>query len=77
MLEQKGLPRNALAMLPQLKKRFIDYVMTKDASLASWMSQEVTRITAAPPRDRMNYATIDSYLDLRLQDIAIRSVFLF
>ncbi|KAI4092168.1 MAG: hypothetical protein LQ344_003651 [Seirophora lacunosa] len=72
VLEQKGLPRNALAMLPQLKKRFIDYVMTKDASLASWMSQEVTRITAAPPRDRMNYATIDSYLDLRLQDIAIR-----
>ncbi|KAL9011893.1 MAG: hypothetical protein Q9173_003313 [Seirophora scorigena] len=72
VLEQKGLPRNALAMLPQLKKQFIDYVMTKDASLASWMSQEVRRITTAPPRDRMNYATIDSYLGLRLQDIAIR-----
>lgn len=64
-------------MLPQLKKQFLDYVMTKDASLASWLSQEVTRITTAPPKDRINYATIDLYLDVRLQDIGISSVFLF
>ncbi|KAI4262038.1 MAG: hypothetical protein L6R42_002774 [Xanthoria sp. 1 TBL-2021] len=72
VLERKGLPRNALGMFPQLKDQFMEYVTARDPSLASWMSQEVKRVATAPPRDRMNYDTIESYMELRLQDVAMK-----
>lgn len=64
-------------MFPKLKKQFIDYVMSKDPKLAPWMSQEVGRVATAPPRDRMNYDTIDSYMEERMRDVAMKSVPLY
>lgn len=61
-------------MFPKLKKQFIDWVMSKDPNLASWMSQEVKRVATAPPRDWMTYNTIDSYMEERLRDAAMKSV---
>ncbi len=70
MLQQKGLPPKSLAMFPKLKK-----VLAKDPSLASWIPQEVDRVATAPPRDRMTYDTLDSYMDERLRDVSMKSVY--
>ncbi|KAL8931152.1 MAG: hypothetical protein Q9208_000256 [Pyrenodesmia sp. 3 TL-2023] len=72
VLEQKGLPKDALGMFPQLKKQFLEYLTSRDPNLASWMSQEVKRVATAPPRDQMNYNTIDSYMEERLRDVAMK-----
>ncbi len=52
------------------------YVTVRDPRLALWMSQEVERVATAPPRVRMNYDTIESYMKVRLHDVATKSVFL-
>ncbi|KAL8685126.1 MAG: hypothetical protein Q9224_005953 [Gallowayella concinna] len=74
VLELKGLPKDALKIFPQLKKQFIDYVKAKDPIQAKSLVQEVTRIATAPPRDQMEYDTIESYMELRMQDSSMKSV---
>lgn len=63
-------------MFPQAKKKFMKNVLAKDPGLASWMPQEVDRVATAPPRDRMNYDTLDSYMDERLRDVSMKLAFL-
>ena len=71
MLEQKGLPNNSLALFPQLKKDFMKKVLVKDPSLATWIPQEIDRVATAPPRDRMIYDTLESFMDERLRDVSM------
>ena len=49
-------------------------LLAKDPSLASWISQEVDRVATAPPRERMTYGTLDSYMDERLRDVSMKLV---
>ncbi len=72
VLEQKGLPPDSLARFPKLKKEIMKKVLTKDLSLASWIPQEVDRVATAPPRDRMTYDTLESYMDERLRDVSMK-----
>ena len=51
-------------------------VLVKDPSLASWIPQEVDRVATAPPRDRMTYNTLESYMDERLRDVSMKLVVL-
>ena len=74
LLEQKGLPFNSLTMFPQLKKTFMKSVLAKDPDLASWIPQEVDRVATAPPRDRMTYDTLESYMTERLRDVSMKLV---
>ncbi|CAO1601122.1 hypothetical protein XANCAGTX0491_004786 [Xanthoria calcicola] len=39
------------------------------------MSQEVERVATAPPRVRMNHDTIESYMKVRLHDVATKWYF--
>lgn len=59
-------------MFPELKNEFIEKMLVKDPTLASYASQELDRVAAAPPRDRMTYDTLDSYIDERLRDISAK-----
>ena len=75
VLQQKGLPPNSLAMFPKLKKDVMKKLLKQDPSLASWIPQEVDRVATAPPRDRMTYDTLDSYMNERLRDVSMKLVF--
>ncbi|KAL8813209.1 MAG: hypothetical protein Q9200_000438 [Gallowayella weberi] len=68
VLEQKGLPRTVLELFPQFKRHSMDYIRARDPKVASIMGQEMERVITAPPRDRMKYDTIESYMELRAQD---------
>ena len=71
-MQQKGLPPSSLTKFPILKKDFMKKMLKKDPSLASLASQEVERAATAPPRDRMTYDTLDSYMDERLRDFSLK-----
>ena len=47
-------------------------LLVKDPNLASWIPQELDRVVTAPPRDRMTYNTLKSYMDERLRDIGMK-----
>ena len=74
VLQQKGLPPNSLALFPKLKESFVKKVLVQDPDLASWIPQEVDRVAVAPPRDRMTYDTLDSYIDERLRDVSLKLI---
>lgn len=61
-------------MFPQLKKNFMKKVLKKDPNLASWIPQEVDRVAKAPPRDRMSYDTLESFMTERLRDVSMKFV---
>ncbi len=73
-MQHKGLPPNSLTKFPILKKDFMKKMLKKDPNLASLTLQEVERAATAPPRDRMTYDTLDSYMDERLRDVSIKLV---
>ena len=44
-------------------------LLSQDPSLASWISSVIGRLATVPSRDRMNYDTMEAFLNERLRDI--------